>query len=309
MFLYQEDSWLTILILLLGSLVLLRFISTKVLWLVRCIYVFFFSESLDFRSYGKWALVTGATDGIGRAYSEQLAQKGMNMILVSRSIEKLENLERELREKYKVDVKLILADFSGEDIYDDISLELEGLEVGVLVNNVGMAYTHFHPFHELSSQIADTMLQVNMLSLARMTHIVLTKMLDRKKGIIINIGSMLGEITVPLFAQYCASKAFVSYFTRSIQYEYKHESDIIIQYLAPGSVSTKISGRRAPSRMNPLPTLYVESALKTIGRFSQTQGYFPHKCLSLFVNLLPSFLIDYLTLRLVEKILLKNKNS
>nr|XP_053651154.1 inactive hydroxysteroid dehydrogenase-like protein 1 [Cherax quadricarinatus] len=78
-------------------------------------------------------VVTGATDGIGKAYATELAKNGMNIILVSRTQEKLENVAQEIRGRYAVETEIVRADFSvGRTIYDDISKHLEGKEIGIL---------------------------------------------------------------------------------------------------------------------------------------------------------------------------------
>lgn len=75
---------------------------------------FFKLGEVDYKSYGKWAVVTGATDGIGKAYAEQLAERGCNIVLLSRTLSKLEALAEELRNKYKVEVKVVAANFTGK---------------------------------------------------------------------------------------------------------------------------------------------------------------------------------------------------
>ena len=163
-------------------------------------YVFFLSKTIDFKKYGEWAVVTGATDGIGKAYSEQLAERGMNVVLVSRTLSKLEEVASDLREKYRIETKVIAVDFSNADIYDVLRRDLCELQIGILVNNVGMTYGYPQYFHENSKEIVGA--HVNMLSMAVMTHIVLPRMLERNKGIIVNIGSVAGYGTFP-FRIFC----------------------------------------------------------------------------------------------------------
>ncbi|XP_042209410.1 inactive hydroxysteroid dehydrogenase-like protein 1 [Homarus americanus] len=88
--------------------------------------------------YGKWAVVTGSTDGIGKEYAKKLAQGGMNIILISRTMEKLKKVETEIADEYGVETEVVQADFSqGRVIYEDIGKHLQDKEIGVLVNNVG----------------------------------------------------------------------------------------------------------------------------------------------------------------------------
>ena len=288
--LVNQDSVWTPFLLAVGSFFLLRYIWNLGTWLFKCIDVFFFTESVDLKYYGKWAVVTGATDGIGKAFCEQLAQKGMNIVLVSRSMEKLDTVGRELREKYHVDVKLIKADFSRNDIYEHISSELDGLEIGVLVNNVGITYYYARYFLELESEVADTMVQVNILSMARMTHIVLPKMLDRKRGVIINVGSVTYIFPYPFLAEYSATKQFVKSFTQCLQYEYKDYKSIVIQHLSPNYVSTNMI-RKPPSFIIRSATSYVQSALKTVLKCSTTHGCIQHEIFAFIATTLPRFFV------------------
>ena len=281
---------ITDLLYFLGLLIVAKFVLSTVCSFTKWIYVFFLSGTVDFKKFGKWAVVTGATDGIGKEYSEQLAKKGMCVVLVSRTMDKLETTAAQISEKYNVETKVIAVDFSRTDIYDKLTSELGDLDIGVLVNNVGMSYDYPQYFHEVPVEKVEAVLNVNSLSLAEMTRIVLPRMLERKKGIIINIGSMAGDRTIPLLAEYSGAKAFVSFFTRCIQYEYRDKQSIIIQYVAPSTVATRLSNIR-PGVFSPTAKSYVCSALKSVGKLSVTTGCFAHEIqYLLFMNLVPNFL-------------------
>ncbi|CAB4015984.1 very-long-chain 3-oxoacyl- reductase, partial [Paramuricea clavata] len=113
----------------------------------------FVGGNIDFTRFGEWAVVTGCTDGIGKSYAKQLAAKGLNIILMSRSREKLDDTAFEIEKDYKVKTKIIQVDFSGgHEIYEPIAKELEGFEIGVLVNNVGVCTSCFAYLHEFSNE-------------------------------------------------------------------------------------------------------------------------------------------------------------
>lgn len=105
--------------------------------------VFLFNVGgVNVKSYGKWAVVTGCTDGIGKAYTEQLAKRGLSIVLISRTLEKLNEQARDLQDRFKVETKVIAADFTQPDsIYPNIRTQLADLDIGILVNNVGMSYS------------------------------------------------------------------------------------------------------------------------------------------------------------------------
>ncbi|XP_039401739.1 testosterone 17-beta-dehydrogenase 3 isoform X4 [Mauremys reevesii] len=93
-----------------------------------------------FRSMGEWAVVTGAGDGIGKAYSLELAKHGLNIVMISRTLEKLQKVATEIEQATGRNVKIIQADFTKDYIYENIEECLQGLEIGILVNNVGMLH-------------------------------------------------------------------------------------------------------------------------------------------------------------------------
>ncbi|KAL1007649.1 hypothetical protein UPYG_G00089500 [Umbra pygmaea] len=226
---------------------------------------------------GKWAVVTGATDGIGKAYSEALARRGFCIMLVSRTQEKLEEVAKSIESKYGVETKSVAADFSATDIYPKIESGLSGLEIGVLVNNVGISYSYPEYFLNIPNldTFIDNMINVNITSVCQMTRMVLPGMVERRKGAILNISSASGMYPCPLLSIYSASKAFVDFFSRGLQAEYKSKG-IIIQSVLPFFVATKLSKIRRATLDKPNPDRYVAAELNTVGLQSQTNGYLPH---------------------------------
>ncbi|XP_048829302.1 very-long-chain 3-oxoacyl-CoA reductase-A isoform X2 [Brienomyrus brachyistius] len=226
---------------------------------------------------GKWAVVTGATDGIGKAYAKELARRGFALVLISRSQEKLDDVSKSLEYLYNVETKTISVDFGSLDVYRTIESGLAGLEIGVLVNNVGISYSYpefFLNIQHLESFI-NTMINVNVSSVCQMTRLVLPGMVERSRGVVLNISSASGMYPIPLLTVYSATKAFVDFFSRGLHAEYKNRG-IIVQSVLPFFVATKMTKIRKPTLDKPTPERYVAAELSTVGLQNQTNGYFPH---------------------------------
>uniref|UniRef100_A0A672RWQ6 3-ketoacyl-CoA reductase n=1 Tax=Sinocyclocheilus grahami TaxID=75366 RepID=A0A672RWQ6_SINGR len=221
---------------------------------------------------GKWAVVTGATDGIGKSYAEEYSGGFALFLCIKRFLCLLIT-----ESAYNVETKTIAVDYGQADIYPKIEKGLAGLEIGVLVNNVGISYSYpefFLHIPDLENFIT-TMINVNITSVCQMTRLVLPRMEARAKGVILNISSASGMFPVPMLTIYSSTKAFVDFFSRGLQAEYKCKG-IIIQSVLPFFVATKMTKIRKPTLDKPTPERYVAAELTTVGLQDQTNGYFPH---------------------------------
>ncbi|NXM17342.1 HSDL1 protein, partial [Ploceus nigricollis] len=232
------------------------------------------------KKYGKWAVVTGGTDGIGKAYAEELAKRGVSIILVSRNQEKLEAVSRSISETYKVETDFLVADFSkGRELYPAIKEALKDREIGILVNNVGIFHDHTDYFTNLSEDTLWNLINVNIASATMMTHIVLPGMVKKKKGAIVNVSSALCCQPSPMSTVYGASKSYLDYFSRALHYEYASKG-IFIQSLTPFVTSTKMVAfsTTLSKRSFFLPTAeeYASHAVSTLGLSIRTTGYWKH---------------------------------
>ncbi|KAG8431607.1 hypothetical protein GDO86_017975 [Hymenochirus boettgeri] len=129
---------------LIGALTVCYLAVTLGWQLIRGFRVHFLSSwwKSDLRQYGNWAVVTGATDGIGKSYAEELARRGLNIVLISRSMEKLQRVAKEIEQQSGRKTKIIQADFTGGDeVYTPIEKGIKAVSIfSIAVNNVGMKF-------------------------------------------------------------------------------------------------------------------------------------------------------------------------
>jgi len=241
--------------------------------------------------FGEWAVVTGCTGGIGREYALGLAKKGMSMVLVSRSRQKLEVLEKEIIKQYKVKTMIIVADFTDIEVLDKIVGEIREskVDIGVLVNNVGILGPHFMPFLELDGKIVKDMITVNISAATILCHKLLPAMVKKKKGAVINIASFGSFMMGAYLAEYIATKHYMHAFTEAIAVELE-DTGVIVQEVDPAEVATEMTKDFAPSPGVPTAEVYVASALKTLGYSQRTLGYPGHGLQWLIFDMFPVWL-------------------
>lgn len=189
------------------------------------------------RYQGKTALVTGASSGIGEAFARELALRGMDLILVARSADRLSAIAAELRARHSVTVTVLPADLGEEHAAERLRGEVErrGLHVDMLVNNAGFA-THGH-FEEVGSTRDHQQVMVNVTALVDLTHAFVPAMLERGGGDVINVASTVAYQPTPYMAVYGASKAFVTSFSAALAEEY-HGRGLRVLALCPGATVT-----------------------------------------------------------------------
>lgn len=213
----------------------------------------------------------------------------MNVFLVSRNIEKLQKVEDEIRSLYKVDVKCFAMDLcllSNQEEYERLGNEIDKLDVGLLVNNVGIFYDRLQYFLTVPKETQLKIIDLNISATILMTYLVLPYMVQRKNGAIINIASIASVHPTPLMTTYSAAKGFVDTFTRALQYEYSSEG-VTFQAVQPGYVSTAMTHHAASNIMMVDADVYAEHALRTLGVTQRCYGYWFHGLFGFVGELLP----------------------
>lgn len=199
---------------------------------------------------GKTALVTGASRGIGRELARLLAAEGCNLVLVGRDGASLAQLARELGENHPIMARVDEVDLSVPGNAEKLWARIAAtpIEVDILVNNAGSGL--YGNVHEQDPHALDAMLQVNVVALAALTRLALPAMLTRRRGHILNVGSLVGFMPGgPRMAAYYASKAFVNSFSRGLAAELEG-SGITVTALSPGPTESAFVERSGAARAN-----------------------------------------------------------
>ena len=184
------------------------------------------------------AVVTGASAGLGRIYADRLAQRGYDLVLIARRGDRLDAAAAELRTRYGVAVKTLVADLGAAADLEAVAKTIaEDSSITMLVNNAGVST--FGPVATTATADLLTMLNVNITALARLSQAVLPGFKQRNRGALVNIGSVLGYHTLPMSSIYSGTKAFVLQFTRGLQEEVAG-TDVRVQLVTPAATATDI---------------------------------------------------------------------
>jgi short-subunit dehydrogenase len=186
---------------------------------------------------GSTALVTGASKGLGEAFADTLAARGVNLVLVARSIEALRTLAKRLTASYSVQCLPLKADLSDPSAAKHIGEELErqGIQVDLLINNAGLGLTGGFLSHDIGEEQAA--IQVNVQALVALSHLFGSAMATRGDGGIINIASNSAFQPLPDMATYAAAKAFVLHFSEALQHELRAKG-VRVMAACPGPTAT-----------------------------------------------------------------------
>lgn len=185
--------------------------------------------------YGPWALVTGASSGIGREFAARLAAEGLDLLLVARSREKLEALARELAATHGVEAVAVPADLARPDFMAALEPALAGRPVGLLVNNAGAAVAGELRTNDLARELA--ILDLNCRAPLILTRSLAPAMAERGRGGIVFVSSVLGLMPMPYLANYSATKAYDLFLGEALWYELGAQG-IDVTTLCPGATRT-----------------------------------------------------------------------
>ncbi|MBO0932879.1 SDR family NAD(P)-dependent oxidoreductase [Fibrella aquatilis] len=214
--------------------------------------------------YGPWAVVTGASSGIGLELAERLAESGLNLIVSARRGDQLTILATRLTNTYGVAVKPVAADLGQQNAVDLLIKASDGLNIGLLVASAGFGTSGNFLKADLAQEVA--MLRVNCEALLMLTHHFSRQFAAQRRGGIILMSSMVGFQGVPFAAHYAATKAYVQSLAEALAVELKPQG-IDVLAAAPGPVESSF-GQRANMQMSMslTPAQVGTPILKALGR-------------------------------------------
>ncbi|KZP01752.1 NAD(P)-binding protein [Calocera viscosa TUFC12733] len=225
----------------------------------------------DYRlSPQSYALITGASDGIGRGIALELVKRGFNVVIHGRNREKLEKVKGELEALGTGgDVKILLVDSGEENVdWEGIGKELEGLEITILVNNAGGMAMPSVSFDAQSYTTIEFALRLNALFPLHLTHLLLGRMraLPGPTAVLF-IGSIAAEVPPPYMQAYACSKSFLRTLARSLSFDERRllHSRVQVHYIQTANVQTKLGVNAAQSWDTPDPESYGRAVVRVVG--------------------------------------------
>lgn len=249
-----------------------------------------------------YALITGASKGIGKAVAECLAKRKFDLLLVARTEDLLQQNSADWKEKYGIDVNYLSLDLTSPNAAEQVAewVDSHHWQVQVLINNAG--YGLWGYFQDLNRKEQDQMLQINMQTLFNITYLMLPVLKENIPAYILNVGSMAGLQAMPSLSAYSASKAFVNNFSRALHEELKPHN-IFVTLLAPGSVNTHFVERSGMHHMEKIakktsmePWEVAEIAVDAL--FKRKKQIIPG-----FTNRLAAYGIKHVSKNRIEKLM------
>lgn len=239
---------------------------------------------------GSWVLITGASDGLGKAFAQELAQYGFNLLIVSRTQEKLNRLQTEL-EVLGVQVRSVCVDLSdsSEQTYSRILAAAQEVDLSIVINCVGV--TVHRLYAEVPPATLRRLLSVNVNTTSVVTHTTLPLLLRHAataggRCALLNVGSIVGRFYWPGTQLYGACKAFIDHLTVPLAFEYRQQLDVLS--FQPTIMATAMATGTEPAAITISPQAAAHAALSHLGRCVRSHGHWRHALLAALFVILPS---------------------
>ena len=218
--------------------------------------------------YGPWALVAGAAVGLGAEYARQLAARGLDLVMLDRDEGPVAATAEEIRKQHGVQTRTLTVELGRSDVADAIAPLAAELEIGLVVYNAAVGTVA--PFFETSPSLVDAMVDVNCRGPMRFAQTLVPAMVRRKRGGVVLMSSMSGNVGSAQLAVYAATKAFTLVFADALWSELRPQGvDVLVvqpgSTSTPGWLSSQPGGGAAPLMTAMEPSDVVREALDTLG--------------------------------------------
>lgn len=190
---------------------------------------------------GMYALVTGASSGIGRCYARELANQGYNLFIVSNQEKEIFETGEEIKRDFGVEVHTMFKDLTDSNAPDELLeyVKENDLDLEVLVNNAGVFF--FNPLINTEWRRVELLLNLHIMAVTKMCHVFGQYFAEKRHGYILNMSSMSAWMTMPGINVYNSSKSYILNFSRSLWYEMK-PLGVTVTAICPGAVDTTLYG-------------------------------------------------------------------
>ena len=188
-----------------------------------------------------YTLITGASDGFGKALAIECARRKMNLVLVALPGPELANLAKFIRKNFRVDVKIFEKDLTCEPHCYDLLLEIlhSNLHVNILINNAGIGNTQV--FSETSPEFFKRQIKLNVIATTLLTSLFIPELKKYGPSYLLNIGSLSSFFYLPKKQVYGATKSFIYFFSKCLRHELEHEN-ISVSVACPGGMNITVGG-------------------------------------------------------------------
>lgn len=261
---------------------------------------------------GKYALITGGSEGIGKALALECASRGMNLVLVALPGEHFPRFGSEIRKTYGLDVRILELDLCDEDapqkVYD--YCKVQEIEVSVLMNNAGVGF--LGEFKDGDAGQIRRLLMLNDMATVMLTRLFIADLIANKPSYILNTGSLAGLSPIPFKSVYSASKAFVYTFSRSLREELRPHG-VGVSVLSPGAVLTNENTHRASASLGYLARLGTISpanvAQKAVSRMLRRKAHIVPGIFNVGLRILQTLLSDGRKVRVAAGVFRKTQKD
>jgi short-subunit dehydrogenase len=214
---------------------------------------------IDRDRFGPWALITGASSGIGHEFARQIASSGINLVLVARREALLQRAGTDCAREYGVDYRVIVADLSKEGFLDQITEGTSDLDIGLIISNAGTGSAG--KFLTKSLNEMENLLRLNTVAHLNLAHYFGPKLIKRRRGGMLFVGAMGAEKGIPYMANDAAAKAYVQSFAHALHVEWK-SSGIHVTVLPPAPTQTPVLAKLGlDPRIMPIKPMKVEQCV------------------------------------------------